>query len=482
MTDDEHLPEAQAAFERLGDQTMELDTAAARRAMDQRSRRRHRGFGALAVASAAVVALIAFVVLGSDDPDQDIATPVASTTSPSTIPGPPVSADAFLDQLWLLDTITSDGRESGVEGDPATLFLDSDGTFHASTGCRSLVGEYVLEGSWLSSESMGGGSSCPRELRMQDRLMRSAIGDGATVSIDGDQLRLTPADDEHLSYLAIDRSPVIADEKLSITEFRKRPLFEEDPVEVSGHLVNRGGSWALCESASFLPAVGHFCDSPWITVTNYDSVVAAEIGSDGRPDEAALALAEVNPDFAVDDGIVWTPDPVTLTLIAVELEASGWTRAAVPSWPTGVDLSSEERDVVAAFDAIDESDPIDVGPLRPAESGVQLGLGNDLIATRTPDELADPAAWTLEPDSFQGSQGPFSALDLLADQQETTAVGGSHGHCASPPMPIHPDLQGLRQLSIQPTGIDHCREWFTVDLFLDDAGDVVGITLDRYEP
>lgn len=251
---------------------------------------------------------------------------------------------------------------------------------------------------------------------------------------------------------------------------------------MSGHLVNRGGSWVLCESARFFQEVGHFCDPPWVMVTNYDRVVGAQVGPTLPPDEAALALAEADPDFTVDDGIVWTPEPITPTLIAVESETFGRVRSADPAWPSDADLTPEHRDLVAAFDAIDGSDPIDVGPLRLAESGVQLGLSNDLLATRMPDELTDPAAWSLEREMFRAYLGPFSALVLLAGPLEITALAGSHGHCAYPPQPVHPDLQGLRRLSIQPVDIDSCLQWYTVDLYLDDAGDVAGITLDLSEP
>lgn len=86
------------------------------------------------------------------------------------------------------------------------------------------------------------------------------------------------------------------------------------------------------------------------------------------------------------------------------------------------------------------------------------------------------------PDRRCAYVGPFSALDLLAQDRPVTVTAGPHDHCAGPPMPIHAELEGLRQISIQPTDATSCLEWWVVDLFLTEAGDLAGVTLDLWEP
>lgn len=84
---DERTPEAQAAYERLRDQATGLDTMAARRSIEQRSRSHRRTTGALIAASvAAILAVVGTVALRSDDPDQDVATDPGTTAVTSTTP------------------------------------------------------------------------------------------------------------------------------------------------------------------------------------------------------------------------------------------------------------------------------------------------------------------------------------------------------------------------------------------------------------
>ena len=122
-----------------------------------------------------------------------------------------------------------------------------------------------------------------------------------------------------------------------------------------------------------------------------------------------------------------------------------------------------------------------------------LGLGDQLIEERTAAQLADLGAWELSLDAFQGRVGPFSAAELLRQGGDTDVlvepagegvqmIVGPHDHCASPPRPISEEIDYESHLSLQPTGIDSCLQWFTVDLFLNGDGQVVAITLDLFEP
>jgi hypothetical protein len=118
----------------------------------------------------------------------------------------------------------------------------------------------------------------------------------------------------------------------------------------------------------------------------------------------------------------------------------------------------------------------------PFAERVSLGLGEQLLVQRSREELARPDAWMLQVEHFRAHVGPFSALELLARPTQTVVVAGPHPHCASPPMSPPPQVAGSRQISIQPTGIDTCLLWYTVDLFFDPAGEVVAVTLDLWDP
>lgn len=118
----------------------------------------------------------------------------------------------------------------------------------------------------------------------------------------------------------------------------------------------------------------------------------------------------------------------------------------------------------------------------PFAERISLGLGTQLLSERSRPELARPDAWILHMEGFRAHVGPFSALERLARATTTEVVAGPHPHCASPPMPAPQDVAGSRQVSIQPTGIDTCLLWFTVDLFLDPSGQIVAVTLDLWEP
>ena len=101
-------------------------------------------------------------------------------------------------------------------------------------------------------------------------------------------------------------------------------------------------------------------------------------------------------------------------------------------------------------------------------------------------DLVRPDAWVLRNITgevpFRAHVGPFSALDLLAKNGPTTIAVGPHPHCASPPVPPPTDLVGSRRVSVQPTGIDTCLLWWTVDLFVSPAGRIEAVTLDLWDP
>lgn len=82
------------------------------------------------------------------------------------------------------------------------------------------------------------------------------------------------------------------------------------------------------------------------------------------------------------------------------------------------------------------------------------------------------------------SPGPFSALDVAARAQNPIVSVGEHPHCASPPVPPPDDVADLMRVSVQPDieQIDSCLQWWTVDFFINQAGQIEAVTLDLWEP
>ncbi len=131
---------------------------------------------------------------------------------------------------------------------------------------------------------------------------------------------------------------------------------------------------------------------------------------------------------------------------------------------------------------------------------VELGLGEELVAERSAQALHSDRAWVLgtKDTIFRAYTGPFSAVKLVRDHLEDasaegvrpsdayTVTVGPHRHCASPPVPAPKKVRNLRRVAVLPSSesIEHigCLRWFSVDLFVDDAGKVRAITLDVWEP
>ena len=119
----------------------------------------------------------------------------------------------------------------------------------------------------------------------------------------------------------------------------------------------------------------------------------------------------------------------------------------------------------------------------PFADRVGLGLAEKIVITRPANELAQQSAWLLtHAVPFRAHIGPQSALALLRTSGVTTVSVGPHQHCASPPVAAPSGFDGHRRVSVQPTGIDTCILWWTVDLFVADSGRIEAVTLDLWEP
>jgi len=113
---------------------------------------------------------------------------------------PPVANADLVGTTWILDSLISGDAVSSTVGEPATLQLNADGTFAASTGCRDVTGRYTVEGNTLRTtldpyDTIG----CANGVGDQDTHVLKVLSDGFSATIQGQSLALT-AGDKGLGY------------------------------------------------------------------------------------------------------------------------------------------------------------------------------------------------------------------------------------------------------------------------------------------
>jgi heat shock protein HslJ len=112
---------------------------------------------------------------------------------------PPPAAELVATE-WVLDSLVRGDAISSTVGRPATLMLDADGSFEASTGCRSLVGRYVVSGDKIEFVELGADGDCGADIVEQDGHVIDVLEGGFRAAVDGQQLRLTGDGDTGLVY------------------------------------------------------------------------------------------------------------------------------------------------------------------------------------------------------------------------------------------------------------------------------------------
>ncbi len=117
---------------------------------------------------------------------------------------PAVPTAELIDTRWELESLiygpSNDLVASSVG--PAHLVLKSDGTLTGSTGCRELRGEWVERGDEIAFTTFGADGTCPEEVREQDGHVVEVLGDGFTVDVDGDRLKVLSRGGLGLAYRA----------------------------------------------------------------------------------------------------------------------------------------------------------------------------------------------------------------------------------------------------------------------------------------
>lgn len=155
--------------------------------------------------------------------------------------------------------------------------------------------------------------------------------------------------------------------------------------------------------------------------------------------------------------------------------------------PSATPPTPEQADLARAFVAFARSPGPRTAAALPWAPRVWLGLGENLFTAERRSTLAEPDTWDIDVDAY-GADGPMNALRpvrLVARrggaEALVTSVGG-HPQCVGGPSRAPASFRAATRISIQPADPDSCLQWFAVDLFVDARGQVIGVTLEQWEP
>ena len=187
---------------------------------------------------------------------------------------------------------------------------------------------------------------------------------------------------------------------------------------------------------------------------------------------SGVSVEVLDASDVANDGGLWR-------LVRSEDGLVGWVNSAY----LDLDRTREEA-LVDLFVAFADHPSRETFEALPLADLVGIGLGPTLVKAVEAEALRDPSAWDTEVEEFRAGSGDFSPLSALARLDDYRVTVGPHPHCVSPPMAPPVGYEDMTRISVQPVlGInDSCLMWFTVDFFVNDAGEVVAITYDLYEP
>ncbi|MEM7288284.1 MAG: META domain-containing protein [Actinomycetota bacterium] len=377
---------------------------------------------------------------------------------PDPEPGPPPfpSDSEFLAALvgtpWqLVDTATLGIATSGV-----TLEFSTEGTFGGEAHCNSYGGTFGLRADVLTFGPVEAQEEgCERS--DDEAAYFAALGDVDIALLDADGNLVLNVGLDELIFVPVGGSfePEPAPSEYSVSELLD--LRPDGPVTVISGPITYGTTTILCDAEDLNPDDPTRCPGRWVVVTNYIEQV------DGRgPFTGVLD----------DDGRFQIVGPGS----GVEQRGSG------------VDLTQEDDLLLEPLLWLTGGVPVEEaleGFRSHLAPTVDRWLGPQLLFPPLPREDAGaPASWVLDDGGlgFEGYAGPFSVVDTLVNAGEVEIIVGPHDHCAGQPRQYSDTLQGLRQLSIQPTGIDSCIAWFSIDVFVNEAGEIEAVMLDLFGP
>lgn len=151
--------------------------------------------------------------------------------------------------------------------------------------------------------------------------------------------------------------------------------------------------------------------------------------------------------------------------------------AGTPATSPQVGVASEhDHDLAALLYAFSRDPQAATPPWAPRVT--VLGVGGRARTTLARGQVVDVDRWRFaEPYDY------LSVLDALADSDGRYRVDlGPHPHCAGPARPAPRVFDGRRQISITPRGpLDSCLDWWSIDLFVDDVGQIEGVSYTQWE-
>jgi hypothetical protein len=121
----------------------------------------------------------------------------------------------------------------------------------------------------------------------------------------------------------------------------------------------------------------------------------------------------------------------------------------------------------------------------PFDTPVSLGVGGRRVRVLNDDDRYDPMKWRVPVFGYAERSGTASALEMLREQGRTAQVSNR----PPPPCAAH-TRPGLRltgggtlvRIQPRPGAWSSCIQWWSVDLFVNDVGQVVGVNINLGAP
>lgn len=192
-----------------------------------------------------------------------------------------------------------------------------------------------------------------------------------------------------------------------------------------------------------------------------------------RIEEAPAACSQLHS--------IVTQDPAPGELLnpgGVVLLGTATRSAGMPMCPNKT--TSRDRAIVAAFSRFADHQ-VTFGSF---DTPIALGLGDTLVKTVSPAKSRTADAWVLDTTGYAEREGSVSALDLVRNNLGNLRVtSGPHPTCVGPTAEVPRSLSnGGSLVSIQPRRYSTCIDWWSVDLFVNDVGQIVGVNVSLGSP
>lgn len=147
--------------------------------------------------------------------------------------------------------------------------------------------------------------------------------------------------------------------------------------------------------------------------------------------------------------------------------------------------SYHDRQIADLFVRFAQAPQAENAPFAPR---VSIGLGGDIRGELTELETHDKDAWLID-GTYAAHSGPFSALAQVAEHPQGHVLSndpsfGAREVCAPSPTGPPAELAELRLISIQPADDlqRSCATWWSVDLLVNEVGQIEGVFLTLAEP